>query len=138
MIAFFLYSSATAQTQPEPNPVIITTFQFSDPPPGDTSFKNIKVDSLIDYYIDKGVRPNALIKNFRILRHWWGDDSYKVQAIYEIDKFENINKAEDKTDELINASFKNEADKNKFWRLWGKLFNRHEDNIMSDWGKPKM
>ena len=51
---------------------------------------------------------------------------------------ENIDKQDEKTNELLNASFKNEAEKNKFWRVFGRAFNKHEDSIMSDWIKPKL
>lgn len=127
----------TAQTQPEPNPVIVTTYTYERLPAGDTSFKNVNVDSLVAFYVDKGIRPNSMILNHRILNHSWGADSYQVIFIYEVNGWANINKSQEKTDELISASFKNEAEKNKFWRRWGLLFNRHEDSIMADWGKPK-
>lgn len=122
------------QPEPDPSPVVVTTFyvELRGEPIG------FNVDSMINLYIDKGVRPNTMIRNFRILRHWWGSDNSKVMFIYEIDKFENIIKAEGKTEELINASMKNKADQDLFWKRWGKLFNRHEDSIMTDVGKPKM
>jgi hypothetical protein len=73
-----------------------------------------------------------------MLVHYWGADSYKVIFLYEVDKWEDINKSETKTDDLIAASFKNEADKKLFLKRLGRLFNRHEDSIMTDWVKPKM
>ncbi len=79
-----------------------------------------------------------MIKNFRILRHVWGSDSYKTIFIYEIDSMANLEKSGDKTDELINASFKDKKDQTNFWRLWGRLFDRHDDTIMADFVKPKM
>lgn len=100
--------------------------------------RGVNRDSLIMYYVDKGIRPNNIVKNFRILFHYWGDDSYKILFIYEIDGLGNMNKAGDKTEELINASFKTEVERNLFWRRWNRIFSRHEDNIMSDGVKPKM
>lgn len=127
-----------AQEAKEPNPVIVTTWMFTPPENGDTTLKGVNVDSLVMYYIDKGVRPNELIKNFRILTHYWGDDNFKILFIYEIEGFGNIPKASNKISELIDASFKKEADKNLFWKRWDRIFNRHEDSIMANWGTPKM
>ena len=141
IIALFCMSLfGNAQTQPltEPNAVIMTTYEYEPLPMGDTTFKGVNLDSLVAYYIDKGILPNAMVLNHRILLHSWGADSRKIVFIYEIDKFENINKASEKTTDLINASFKNEADKEKFWKRWNLLFDRHDDSIMMDWGKPKM
>ena len=136
----FLHSTGFTQDKPQPvlTPVIVINFYFTPLPPGDTSFKHFTVDSVLNYYVDKGVRTNPMIKNFRLLRHWWGSDSYKTIFIYELDKMENLDKAGDKSSELIDASFKDEKDKNTFWRLWNKLFDRHDDTIMADWVKPKM
>ena len=127
-----------ANVQPDLIPVIVSNFYFTPFAPGDTSFRHFPIDSVINYYVDKGIRTNSMIKNFRLLRHWWGSDSYKTIFIYELDKLENVQKASDKATELINASFKNEKDRSTFWDLWGKLFNRHDDSIMADWIKPKM
>ncbi len=143
LVAFFVTLcciSTNAQTQPAPNPspVVVTTWIFEMLTPGDTLFKNISFDSVINYYVDKGVRPNPMIKNFRVLRHWWGDDSFKLLFIYEMTDLNSMDKAEQKTVELIDASFKNAADKDLFWRRFGRLFNRHEDSIMQDWVKPKI
>jgi hypothetical protein len=140
ILCFLLPTShliAQEKPQQEPNPVIITTYEYDPLPPGDTTFKGVNLDSLVMYYMDKGILPNNMILNHRILVHAWGADSYKIIFIYEIEKFENINKAAAKTTELIDASFKNEADKKKFWKLWGLLFDRHDDSIMTDWGKSK-
>ena len=136
----FLNSSAFTQdtVRPAPTPVIVTNFYFTPLAPGDTSFKVFPVDSVVNYYVNKGIRTNPMIKNFRILRHWWGSDSYKTIIIYELDKIENLDKAGDKTNELIDSTFKNEKDKNTFWGLWNKLFDRHDDTIMTDMVKPKM
>jgi hypothetical protein len=139
ILAMSLLTCLSAQDSTEThNPVIVTTFQWAPPAFGDTTFKNLNVDSIVKIYVDRGVRPNSMIKNFRILRHAWGADSYKVIFIYEIDKMENLDKAQEKSDDLVNKGFKTEAEKKKFWSLWGKLFDRHEDSIMTDFVKPKM
>ncbi len=139
-VSSFLFNCSFAQqtAPPDPNPVVVTTWIFSGPQFGDTTLRGVNRDSLIMYYVDKGIRPNNIVKNFRILFHYWGDDSYKILFIYEIDGLGNMNKAGDKTEELINASFKTEAERNLFWRRWNRIFSRHEDNIMSDGVKPKM
>lgn len=135
-IMLALSTAVHAQSKPEPSPVIVTTFYIDfQSMMADTTFN---VDSLLTYYIDKGVKPNPMIKNFRILAHWWGADNSKVLVIYELDKLENLNKAQDKTDDLINATFKSKDDQKLFWKRWGKIFNRHEDSIMTDVVKGKM
>lgn len=134
MVLLCTTSTFAQDTLPDPSPVVVTTFHvaITGTPIG------FNIDSLIKIYVDLGIRPNTMIKNFRILRHWWGADNSKVLFVYEIDKFENIPKAEDKTTELINASMKNKTDQDLFWKRWRQLFNRHEDSIMADVGKPKM
>jgi hypothetical protein len=116
------------------SPVVITTFEL----PFVSGGMGFKLDSLVMYYVDKGIRPNEMIKNFRILRHAWGSNSSQVMFIYEIDKMENLDKAETKVEELVNASFKTKEEKELFWKRFGMAFNKHEDNIMSDFVKPKL
>ena len=130
----------TAQAQTEANPIIVVTWEYERPnlQKDDTTFKNFNYDSLISWYVDKGIRPNHLIKNFRVLNHYWGDDSRKTIFIYEVDGFANINKSEAKTPELIDASFKNETEKKLFWRRWSLIFDHHTDTIMLDGAKPKL
>jgi len=133
------YSFASAQTKtPEQSTVILTTYEWTPLDFADTTFRGVNFDSVLNYYVDKGVRPNPMVKNFRILRHRWGANSFKTIFLYEVDKMENLDKQDEKTNELIDASFKNETEKNKFWRVFGRAFNKHEDTIMSDWIKPKM
>jgi len=132
-MVFAGYAKAQDSTR-EQNPVIITTI-YLPPMNEDPGFR---VDSLFMYYVEKGIKPNPMFKSFRTLVHWWGDDNSKVLLIYEIDKFENINKAEEKTNELINASFKSDDEKKLFWQRYNKYFDHHEDNIMRDFGTPKM
>lgn len=117
--------------------VIMVTFTQRDPGPADSVFKNYPADSLLAYFMNIGVRPNPMIKNMRILTHVYGMDSYKTILIYEVDKFSNIEKADYKTWELINQSFKNTGEANLFWKRWVRIFDRHEDTIMRDWIKPK-
>lgn len=141
LIILFFQLTGIAQNQAESNPVVITTWKYIAPQlqPSDTTFKHFNYDTMLAYYMDKGVRPNNLIKNFRVLGHAWGSGSNTINFVYEIvGGYTNLNKADEKTAELINASFKTEADKNLFWRRFNLVFDLHDDNILTEMVKPKM
>ena len=118
----------------EPNPVIVTRFQITLP----DDARRSEFDSLVNIYVDKGIRPNAMIKNYRLLRHWWGSNNMEVVMIYEVDSWNNINKAMEEADKLINAAITDKAAQDKYWTRFGKYLNKHSDEIMADVGKPKM
>lgn len=131
---------AQGDSQQGQNPVILVTWQYERPnlQKDDTCFKNFDYIQFINWYVDKGIRPNQLIKNFRVLNHAWGEDSYKVFFIYEVDGFANIEKVDETITNLLNNSFKTETEKNLFWRRYNLIFDRHSDNILYDSVKPKM
>ena len=139
IIMIVLCSLASAQETKKANPVIMVTWQYEKPnlQKDDTCFKNFDFEQFINWYMDHGIRPNPLIKNFRMLSHAWGEDSRKTIFIYEVDGFANIENAEEKTASLLDASFKNDTEKNLFWRRLNLLFDRHSDNILNDVVKPK-
>ena len=99
--------------------------------------RNINFDSIVNYYITHGITSNKHIINHRILTHAFGADSRKIIFECEIDQFANIPKSDALTIELIDKSFKNEKDKKLFWKVWNHVFDRHEDSIMTSWGKNK-
>lgn len=117
--------------------VIVTTYTYEPREITDTTLRNIDVDSLVTHYITHGVLVNKHILTHRILVHAFGADSRKIIFECEIDQFANIPRSDQLTIELIDKSFKNEKDKKLFWRAWYSVFDRHEDTIMTNWGKTK-
>jgi hypothetical protein len=136
MLCSLLTTKLSAQMTPEkePNPVIVTRFQITLP----DDARRSEFDSLVNIYVDKGIRPNAMIKNYRLLRHWWGSNNMEVVMIYEVDSWNNINKAMEEADKLIDAAITDKAAREKYWTRFGKYLNKHSDEIMADIGKPKM
>ena len=138
---FFGTIVASAQSQPvfsvpDDDIVLMCTYTLPSRAVMDSVEEIIPIDSLLSYYIEHGIKPNPMIKQYRILQHYIGMDSYKVVMFYHLDKFSNINSQEMKTVELLYHSFKNKEERSKFWKCFYLLFDRHEDNIMIDWTKP--
>jgi len=130
-----LFSKAQ-ESAPEKPVILLTTFTIPDRSVTDTLSKVIDIDTLMNIYM-RGVRLNPMIKSQRILIHYYGPDSYKILFITEIDALRNLDKAEEKTTALINAELTNETKRKEFWRVWSRLFDRHEDALMQDFVKPK-
>lgn len=128
-------SNAQESTSEKPI-ILLTTFTLPDRPVIDTLNKVFDIDSLMNIYM-RGVQLNPMIKSQRILVHYYGPDSYKMLFISEIDSLHNLDKAEEKTVALINAEFTSKTKRKEFWRVWNRLFDRHEDALMQDFVKPK-
>lgn len=116
--------------------MLLTTFTIPDRSVLDTLGKKMDIDTLMNIY-RRAVELNPMIKSFRVLIHYYGPDSHKVLFITEIDAMRNIDLADEKTNELVNASFTSEIKRKEFWRVWNRLFDRHEDALMQDFVKPK-
>lgn len=131
-----VFCSKAQETTPEKPVILLTTFTIPDRSVTETLSKVIDIDTLMNIYM-RGVQLNPMIKSQRILIHYYGPDSYKILFITEIDALRNLDKAEEKTAALINAELTNETKRKEFWRVWSRLFDRHEDALMQDFVKPK-
>lgn len=131
-----VFCSYAQENIPEKSVIVLTTFTIPDRSVTDTLSKAFDIDTLMNIYM-RGVRLNPMIKSQRILIHYYGPDSYKILFITEIDALRNLDKAEEKTITLINSELTNETKRKEFWRIWSRLFDRHEDSLMQDFVNPK-
>lgn len=113
-----------SQTTPQPKPVVLQTMYLNN----DMMSQDVNVDSLLVVYKKNILDPNSTIKNSKIMRHWWGNDSRQVILIFELDSFSNIQKAFQEQTQIME----NYLDSNpEFEKQWRQVMNQshHSDEI---------
>ena len=117
-------STARSQTDANPEPLVIQTMYLNQ----DLANQNVNLDSLLVVYKKNILDPNPNIKNSKILRHWWGNDSRQVVLLFELDEFSRIQQAFQQQQQLTEDYLEKNPE---FERLWGQAMNQshHADEI---------
>lgn len=83
-------------------------------------------------YLDKVVKKNPFIKGQMFLMHYFTADNTELILVTRYDSWNDIEKAAEKTDELIKAAWPNEKDRKAFFTKKSKYYsNEHSDEIYS-------
>lgn len=121
-------NSLYAQTDEEAKPLIVQTnyLQVSD------ENRSINLDSLLKIWKKRVVDANPYFTNTKILMHWWGHDSRQLIYMYELNSWDDIEKAFDKREELMRTMIKDGDENTKeFLKLIRACFkgSHHSDEI---------
>lgn len=112
--------------------VMVVEYDLPERTVMDSLLYNFSVDSLLNIYVTRGIVPNRYVLNHRILYHIYGANSHRVMFIYEVDGYHNIFRAEEETVSLINAFYSDKAQRKRFWNVFNRLFDRHDDRVMAE------
>jgi hypothetical protein len=127
LLLLFNFSNVHAQDDNGPA-VVITTVEMAMPEDGSIA----EFDSLNQLYTDKVIKKNALIQNFRMLRHWWGHNNRDMLLIYDVKNWNDIIAANQKNEELFEQAWTTDEARKAFNKAYNKYFTgKHSDEIYS-------
>ena len=138
---FFLFlfgltmTKTTFAQEAQGNVFIMTNFERAFPDDGSER----ELDSLSTLYTGKVFgSDNEYVVSCKVVRHWWGYDNRDFIQIVEVKSWDDIIKANEKSNELFMKAWPTKADRDKFNKTYGKYFTgKHSDEIYSEVVAPK-
>jgi len=129
LLFLFCFTNLLAQQPSDDEVVVITKLQLAFPEDG----SNAEFDSLNQLYTDKVIKKNEHILWHRNVRHLWGSDSRDYLVIYGLKSFEDVNKANERNNELFEEAWATEEAREVYNNAMNKYFTTvHSDEIYTD------
>ena len=131
---FASFSTLTMAQDNQGNIFVVTTFERAFPKDG----SNRELDSLSALYSEKCFAKNDYIVSYKVIRHFWGHNNTDFIQMMEVKSWGDIEKANDKINELFMSAWTTSADRKKFNDAYNKFFTgKHSDEIYSEVVAPK-
>ena len=87
-------------------------------------------DSLNYLYTENVFAKNEFILNYKVIRHWWGNNSRDFIIIYEVRSWEDVIKASTRNNELFEAYWNTPEARKSFNQAYDKYFTvKHPDEV---------
>ena len=121
-------SNNTILAQPaQGNVVVMTNFERAFPDGGTAR----ELDSLATLYLDKTFgSDNQYVVSAKFVRHWWGHDNRDFIAIMEVKNWDDIIKANQRSNELFEKAWSTKEARDAFNKAYNKYFTgKHSDEI---------
>ena len=137
LVLFTVFASFNTSVMAQANQgniFVVTTFERAFP----TNGSQRELDSLTALYSENCFAKNEYIVSYKVVRHFWGHDNRDFLQMIEVKTWEDIEKANDKTNELFMSAWTTSADRKKFNDAYNKYFTgKHSDEIYSEVVAPK-
>ena len=128
LLALFFSSTLNAQDE-SPHVYTVSTFEYIFPDDGSIA----EWDSLNTLFMQNVINQNEYIISQRVLRHMWGNNSLDIVYITEYNSFSDIEKGQDRGNELFNEAWTTEEEREAFNDASFSYFgNRHSDEIYQE------
>ncbi len=118
----------TTYSQPaQGNIFVMTNFERTFPEEGSAS----ELDSLSTLYMNKVFgAENEYVVSCKAVRHWWGHDNRDFIQIIEVKSWEDITKANQRSNELFEEAWPTKEERDNFNNAFNKYFTgKHSDEI---------
>ena len=128
LILIFSSFSNTILAQPaQGNIFVMTNFERAFPDDGTTR----ELDSLASLYLNKTFgSDNQYVVSAKFVRHWWGHDNRDFIAIMEVKNWDDIIKANQRSNELFEKAWSTKESRDAFNKAYNKYFTgKHSDEI---------
>jgi hypothetical protein len=87
-------------------------------------------DSLTYLYNANVYEKNEYILNYKVVRHWWGNNTKDFIVIYEVKNWEDVIKATTRNNELFEEYWDTPEARKLFKKAYDKYFTvKHPDEI---------
>jgi hypothetical protein len=87
-------------------------------------------DSLNYLYTKNVFAKNEFILNYKVIRHWWGNNSRDFIIIYEVRNWEDVIKASARNNELFEEYWDTPEARESFNQAYDKYFTvKHPDEV---------
>jgi hypothetical protein len=131
---FATYSNSLMAQDNQGNIFVVTNFERAFP----KDVSNRELDSLSALYSEKCFAQNEYIVSYKVIRHFWGRSNTDFIQMMEVKSWADIEKANDKINELFMKAWPTEQARKKFNDAYNKYFTgKHSDEIYSEVVAPK-
>lgn len=131
---FASFSTSLMAQSSQSNIFVVTTFERAYPKDGSQR----ELDSLSALYAQNCFAKNGYIVGYKVMRHFWGHNSADFIQMMEVKSWDDIEKANDKINELFNKAWTTQQDRKKFNDAYNKYFTgKHSDEIYNEVVSPK-
>lgn len=131
---FALFNAPVMAQTNQGNIFIVTNFERAFPKDGSQR----ELDSLTVLFSEKCLAQNEFVVSYKNIRHFWGHNNTDFIQIVEVKSWEDIEKANNKTNELFRKAWPTSEDRKKYNDANGKYFTgKHSDEIYSEVVAPK-
>jgi hypothetical protein len=125
VILFFTCQAVIAQSE-QGNVVIMNFSKFKFP----DEVSVPEFDSLTYLYNVNVFEKNEFILNYKVIRHWWGNNTKDFIVIYEVKNWEDVIKASTRNNELFEEYWETPEARKLFRETHDKYFIvKHPDEI---------
>jgi len=131
LVVFFAGTNQSVYAQAaQGNVFVITNFERAFPDDG----SNRELDSLAAMYVDKTFgADNQYVVSCKLVRHWWGHNSRDYVQITEVKSWDDILKANERSNELFEKAWSTKESRDAFNKAYNKYFTgKHSDEIYSE------
>jgi hypothetical protein len=131
---FTSFSNSLMAQDNQGNIFVVTTFERAFPKDG----SGRELDSLSALFAENCFAKNEFIVSYKVIRHFWGHNNTDFIQMIEVKSWGDIEKANDKINELFMKAWTTSADRKKFNDAYNKYFTgKHSDEIYSEEVAPK-
>lgn len=135
LISPFLYSQDAAEEAVRPTILIVTTLHWNSDKTDGSSEKWLAIEK---EYHEKVTMKNELIMGTNFLTHYFTADNSESKAVSTYATWADVEKANERTGELIKAAWPDEAERDTFLKERNSYYsNMHSDEIYSILGAGK-
>lgn len=129
LIILSILATTFVHSQDETKIIVVTTGHWN------MHLEDFSMDewkSVEKEYFDKVTMKNDLIESSNVLMHLFTADNSEIKFVNVYSLWDNIDKAADRTGELIEEAWPNEDERKAFFKKQGKYYsNMHSDEIYS-------
>ena len=127
LILLSILTTTTVHAQDESRIIVVTTAHWN------MHLDDFSMDewkAVEREYFDKVTMKNDLIESSNVLMHFFTGDNSEIKFVNVYSSWENIDKAADRTSELIKEAWQDEDERKAFFKKQGKYYsNMHSDEI---------
>jgi len=123
-VAFISMNNSAIAQSTQGNVFVMTNFERAFPENGSAS----ELDSLNQILMDNLYKGNEYVVSYKVLRHWWGHDNRDFIQIVEVKSWDDVTKANERSNELFMKAMPNKADRDNFNKAYDKYFTGHHSD----------
>ncbi len=124
-IVALVFSGLLYAQEKEPQVYVITTWERLYP----EGSSQAEFDSLGIFYRENVVEKNEFILGEQVMWHYYGNNSSDFVVIQEFKSLADIEKANNRNQELMKEAIPDNEKRQEFWAAFGKYFGQHSDEI---------
>ena len=119
------FSGMLYAQEDDPHVYTVVTFELLNPEDGSSA----EFDSLANLWTENVTKKNEFIVSEIAMSHLWGSNSDDFVLITEHRNFADVEKASNRTSELLKEAWPDKKERQNYFRAYSKYFGTHSDEI---------